>query len=766
MVNDFQKCTYRQGGKALIEEKRDSMSKNLVIVESPAKAKTIGRYLGKDYVIAASVGHIRDLPSASMGVDVRRDFKPTYINMRGKEKVIRELKDLAEKASQVYIATDPDREGEAIAWHIAGILKIDPEKACRISFNEITQKAVVAAIENPRNIDIDLVNAQQARRILDRLVGYELSPLLWKKIRKGLSAGRVQSVATKMIVDREAEINAFQKEEYWLLTAELSPTDIHFPFKSKYLGEIHSDKIERIKLKDKEQTQNVINELKDNDYSVYNVKKGKKSTHPSAPFTTSTLQQEASRRLSFSSRKTMSVAQQLYEGIELSGYGQVALVSYIRSDSVRVSADAVEAAATIIEDKYGKDYLPKTPRKFNNKNASQDAHEAIRPTHFELSPESIQYALSSDQYRLYKMIWDRFIASQMSSAQLNTLTLDIRCSDHMFRTQGETIIFKGYLAQYEDIDDEQEEKEKEGTKAKLPMVEKGDVLKELSLVPEQKFTQPPARYTEASLIKAMEEKGIGRPSTYAPTISTILERLYVEKQNKYLHPTELGEIVTKMISENFDQIVDYKFTATMEESLDDVELGKRNWVEVLKAFYQPFHDQVEKAVKDVAKIEMQVQMTGDKCPECKEGDLLIKEGRYGRFVACSNFPECKYTKNLETPVPVKCPICGSGLVALKSRKFKGRIFYTCDKKGSDSNCPFISWDLPIDGKFCPECQSYMVQKAFRGRKYEKCANKDCVTNKRTKAKADKIESDEKGVSDASNNQLSQDSTSGSETPNE
>ncbi|NLT12088.1 MAG: type I DNA topoisomerase [Clostridiaceae bacterium] len=743
------------------------MSKNLVIVESPAKAKTIGRYLGKEFVIAASVGHIRDLPSSSMGVDVRRDFKPTYINMRGKEKVIRELKDMADKASQVYIATDPDREGEAIAWHIAGILKIDPEKACRISFNEITQKAVVSAIENPRNIDIDLVNAQQARRILDRLVGYELSPLLWKKIRKGLSAGRVQSVATKMIVDREAEINAFQKEEYWLLTSELTPIDKHFPFKSKYLGLIHADKIERVKLKDKQQTQKVIDELKNKEYSVYNVKKGKKSTHPSAPFTTSTLQQEASRRLSYSSRKTMSVAQQLYEGIELSGYGQVALVSYIRTDSVRVSADAVEAAAAIIEEKYGKDYLPKTPRKFNNKNASQDAHEAIRPTHFELSPESIQYALSSDQYRLYKMIWDRFIASQMASAQLNTLTLDIQCADHIFRTQGETVIFKGYLAQYEEIEDDTDLKEDhEGTKAKLPMLEKGDVLKELSLVPEQKFTQPPPRYTEASLIKAMEEKGIGRPSTYAPTISTILERLYVEKQNKYLYPTELGEIVTKMISENFDQIVDYKFTATMEESLDDVELGKRNWIEVLRAFYEPFHDQVEKAGKEVAKIEMQVTMTGDKCPECQQGDLLIKEGRYGRFVACSNFPECKYTKNLETPVAVKCPICGSGLVALKSRKFKGRIFYTCDKKGSDSNCPFISWDLPIDGKSCPECQSYMVQKVFRGRKYEKCANKDCVTNKRSKSKAENKDTDLKTDGSVLLDQISDATPSEAETKND
>ena len=550
------------------------MSKNLVIVESPAKAKTIGRYLGKEYKIAASVGHIRDLPSSTMGVDVRRDFKPTYINMRGKEKVIRELKDLAESADRVYIATDPDREGEAIAWHIAKVLNIDLNDDCRISFNEITEKAIKNAIMSPRKIDIDLVNAQQARRILDRLVGYELSPLLWSKVRKGLSAGRVQSVATKLVVDREKEIEAFVPEEYWNINAELTPKNTSFPFKARYHGEKKNGKIEKVKISSKEETDALLSRIKNGEYSVDSVKKGRKHRQPFAPFTTSTLQQEASRRISFTSRKTMSVAQQLYEGVEISGQGQVALVSYIRTDSVRVSDEAMTAARRLIAEKYGEKYLPKSPRKYSNKNSAQDAHEAIRPAHFELDPESIKSSLSVDQYRLYKLIWDRFLASQMSSAEVDTVSLDVICQHSIFRAQGETIQFQGFLAAYADVAEETNDDDK-NVKAKLPDLTDGQALDLIDIKSEQKFTLPPARFTEATLIKTLEEKGIGRPSTYAPTISTILERNYIDKKGKIIYPTELGKVVTLLLSENFTEIVDVSFTADMESKLDEIEVGKK-----------------------------------------------------------------------------------------------------------------------------------------------------------------------------------------------
>ena len=710
------------------------MERKLVVVETPAKAKTIGRYLGKEYRITASVGHIRDLPSATIGVDVKKNFKPTYITIKGKEKVIREMKDLAQDCGQIYIATDPDREGEAIAWHIAKVLGVDLESLCRISFNEITEKAVQNAIHTPRKIDLDLVNAQQARRILDRLVGYELSPLLWKKIRKGLSAGRVQSVATKMVVDREGEINAFKKEEYWVLTAELTPENENFPFKSRYHGRKRNGKMEKVRLSNQEETERIIADTKNQPFVVDHLKKGSKQRHPFAPFTTSTLQQEASRRLNFSSRKTMSVAQQLYEGVEIAGQGQVALVSYIRTDSVRVSDEALAMAREQIKERYGERFLPRTPRKYSNKNAAQDAHEAIRPAHFELPPETIHASLSPDQFRLYKMVWDRFISSQMASAEVDTVSVDISCSNHIFRTQGETIRFPGFLEAYTDIqEDTSEEDEKVSSKEKLPELSDGQTLALLNLQPQQKFTQPPARYTEASLIKAMEELGIGRPSTYAPTISTIIERAYVEKQAKYLLPTELGSIVTKLLAENFDNIVDVKFTAYMEELLDEIELGQKEWVNVLGSFYPAFHEQVVHAGDVVAKIEIQQEKTGEKCPLCGEGELMVKEGRYGKFVACSLFPTCKYTKNLDTVVQGTCPKCGSGLVSHTSKKFKGRVFYTCDKKGSDSECDFISWDLPVEGKSCQTCGGFMVWKRFRGKAYPKCGNRDCSTNKRKSA---------------------------------
>ena len=716
------------------------MSKNLVIVESPAKAKTIGRYLGKEYKITASVGHIRDLPSSTMGVDVKHDFKPTYINMRGKEKVIRELKELAGSADRVYIATDPDREGEAIAWHIAKVLNIDLNEDCRISFNEITEKAIQNAILSPRKIDIDLVNAQQARRILDRLVGYELSPLLWSKVRKGLSAGRVQSVATKLVVDREKEIDAFVPEEYWNVNVELTPETNRFPFRARYHGQKKNGKIEKVKLANKEQTDALLSELSGKPYFVDTMKKGRKMRQPFAPFTTSTLQQEASRRIGFTSRKTMSVAQQLYEGVEISGQGQVALVSYIRTDSVRVSTEAMEAARELIISKYGDKYLPKSPRKYSNKNSAQDAHEAIRPAHFELDPETIKSSLSNDQYRLYKLIWDRFLSSQMASAEVDTVSLDVRCENSIFRTQGETVKFQGFLAAYADITEDNPEDDK-NVKSKLPELSDGQSLKLLDLKPEQKFTMPPARYTEATLIKTLEEKGIGRPSTYAPTISTILERNYIDKEGKVIHPTELGKVVTALLSDNFEEIVDVSFTADMESKLDEIEVGKKDWVKVLSDFYPSFHELIVKAGSSVSKVKMEEKKTGETCPDCG-ADLVVKEGRFGQFIACSNFPECKYTRNIEITVKGSCPLCGSGLVSHRSNKYKGRVFYTCDKKGTDPNCEFISWYLPVEGQKCDTCGSYMIWKRFRGRAYPKCANPECPKNTAKKsAKTDDTESE-------------------------
>lgn len=719
------------------------MSKNLVIVESPAKAKTIGRYLGKDYRITASVGHIRDLPSATLGVDVKHQYKPMYINMKGKEKVIHELKEMASQADRIYIATDPDREGEAIAWHIAQILKIDDQSPCRISFNEITEPALKHAVEHPRAIDMDLVNSQQARRILDRLVGYELSPLLWKKIKKGTSAGRVQSVATRMIVEREREILAFKPEEYWLLTAWLHKQASNPLFRARYYGEINGAKVSKVKLVDQAGTEVIVADIKGRTFQVWQVKKGNKHRTPGPPFTTSTLQQEASRFLGFTSKRTMSVAQQLYEGVDLPGMGAMALVTYIRTDSVRISAEATDEARHYILDKYGKSYLPASARGFKNRNSAQDAHEAIRPAHFDLNPESIRDQLSFDQYRLYKLIWDKFIASQMAVASIDTVVADLAAGSHIFRAQGETVVFPGFLAQYgvqlvdQEAEEDKEKADAENAKEKLPDLNEGESLLLDRLLPEQKFTQPPARYTEATLIKAMEEQGIGRPSTYAPTISTIQDRLYVEKDKKFLLPTELGKTVTVLLEEQFNNIVDVAFTAKMEEKLDTVESGQQGWIELLDQFYPPFHEQVV-AAEGIERVKIPDVLTGEKCPECHEGDLVVKEGRFGKFVACSRYPDCKHTKNIEVVARGKCPLCGSGLLTRTSKKYKGSQFYTCDKLGNNPECPFISWDLPIDGKVCETCGSYMVWKRYKGRSYPRCGNKDCTTNHRkTKEAADK-----------------------------
>lgn len=713
------------------------MGKKLVIVESPAKAKTIGRYLGNEYKIMASVGHIRDLPSSSLGVDVNNSFKPIYINMRGKEKVIKELKEASKNSDFVYIATDPDREGEAIAWHISKALNVDSSTNCRITFNEITKKAVQEAISSPRTIDMDLVNAQQARRILDRLVGYELSPLLWSKIRKGLSAGRVQSVATKLVMLRDNEIKAFIPEEYWNIISKVKNENSDVNFVIKYFGDKTSDgKSEKRKITNADEANEVINDVKGNNFIVDSVKKGKKERNPFPPFTTSTLQQEASRRLGFTSKKTMSVAQQLYEGIELGSDGPTALVSYIRTDSVRISDEAVAASREYLNDKYGKEYIAPFVRTYKNRNSSQDAHEAIRPTHFDMIPDKIRNSLSVDQYKLYKLIWDRFMATQMASAKIDTVAVEASCKNHVFKVAGETVVFPGFLVLYGDVNEDNQSSDDD--KVKLPEINEGQVLINLDTIGEQKFTTPPPHYTEATLIKALEENGIGRPSTYAPTISTILERKYVDKSGKSIIITELGVLVTELLDNNFKEIVDVKFTADMESNLDKVEEGENDWVKVLGEFYPNFHKQVEDAEQKVSRVKMEEEKLGEVCPECGVGDLLVKTGRYGKFIACSNFPKCSYTRNVEVAAKGKCPICSSGLVSHKSRKYRGKTFYTCDKKGSNPNCDFISWDLPIDDRKCDTCGSYMVWRRFRGKSYPKCANKDCPTNK-TRKKSDDSE---------------------------
>ncbi|NLA81644.1 MAG: type I DNA topoisomerase [Clostridiaceae bacterium] len=713
------------------------MTKTLLVVESPAKAKTIARYLGKDFDVRASVGHIRDLPASTLGVDVNRSFKPMYLTLPGKDKVVRELKGAADKADRILLATDPDREGEAIAWHLAHILKIDGQSDCRIVFNEITAKAVSKAVEEARPIDEDLVNAQQSRRILDRLVGYELSPFLWQKIRKGLSAGRVQSVATRLIVLREREIQAFVPEEYWKLRAQLSKGQEDSFFSSLYFGKKKSGRASRVALKSKEDLDQLLGQLEGCDYLVDEVKKGSRKRRPYAPFTTSTLQQSASRALGFTSKRTMSAAQNLYEGVILGDLGQTSLVSYIRTDSVRVSPEAVAAARDLIESTYGKAYLPAKAPFYRNKSKAQDAHEAIRPSHFDLPPAKVKAYLSNDQYRIYEMIWNRFLASQMEAAVYDKLGVDILAGDNLFRARGETLIFPGWLTLYGHREESKEESPADDNEPELvdiPPLVKGDILQLKALVPEQKFTQPPPRYTEASLIREMEELGIGRPSTYAPTISTLFDRLYVEREGRQLKPTELGTTVTGMLEAHFGKIVDTDFTADMESELDEIEAGDRDWVDVLEAFYRPFHEDVIKAMETAEKIVIEDIPTGRTCPLCDKGELVIREGRYGKFIACSTYPECKYTETISEPTKAHCPKCGSPVRSRKIRR--GNLLYFCDKT-KDPDCDFAGFDLPIDGKNCESCGSYMVSKRFRGKYYERCSNKECPTNKKASTKKKK-----------------------------
>lgn len=704
------------------------MAKTLVIVESPAKANTIARYLGKDFEVMASVGHVRDLPASTLGINKDKDFKPLYITMPGKESVIANLKAKKAKADRVLLATDPDREGEAIAWHLAQALKIDPNSDCRISFNEITQKAVKENVEKARPLNMNLVDAQQGRRILDRLVGYELSPLLWDKIRKGLSAGRVQSVACKMIVDREREIRAFVPEEYWPLKALLEDAASKGRFTANYHGDFVNGKVKKRSLKNEDECLSLCKELESAEFKLTKLKKRKLKRKPYPPFTTSTLQQEASRYLNFSASRTMRAAQQLYEGVKLEEEGQTSLISYIRTDSLRISGEAISPARNYIETQYGSEYLPAKPNFYKNKKAAQDAHEAIRPIHFDLPPIKLKGQLSSDQYKLYKLIWDKFIASQMTPSEVESSNLDIHAANAVFKARGERVLFPGWQAIYGFKEESEDAPDRD-----LPELKEGQMLKLIKLDKEQKFTLPPARYTEAALIKEMEEEGIGRPSTYAPTINTLFSRNYVEKDGRALVPTEICFLVTEMLEENFANIVSSKFTAQMEEELDSVEEGDKNWVQVIREFYPDFHEQVEAANKNVEKHEFPEEKIGEHCPDCKEGELLKKHGRYGEFIACSRYPDCKYTRAIEEVAEEgQCPECKSRIFIKRSRKRRNSIFYVC-AKDNNPNCDYISWDLPL-AKNCAICGKHMIKKRYRRRLYEKCSDPDCPSNKKQESK--------------------------------
>ncbi|SCW40662.1 DNA topoisomerase-1 [Ruminococcaceae bacterium YRB3002] len=709
------------------------MGKTLVIVESPAKANTIGRYLGKEYVIKASKGHIRDLPQKVMGVNTKNNYKPQYIDSPDKAAVIREIKELAAKCDNVLIATDPDREGEAIAWHIATVLKIDPSTKCRITFNEITKKAVQKAVSEPREIDLNVVDAQQARRVLDRLCGYELSPLLWRKIHKDLSAGRVQSVATKLVMERDDEIAAFEPKEYWEIVSSVSHEGTKLKkdrFDIEYYGESEEESVRKVTLNNADEANAVVDDVKGSNFTVSKVTKGEKERNSAAPFTTSTLQQEASRRLGFAPARTMNVAQMLYQGVNIADQGSVALISYMRTDSVRISDEAVAAARDLIMKKYGKDYLCPYKREFKNKNSAQDAHEAIRPTHFDLEPDVVKSSLTGDQYKLYKLIWERFIATQMSGARLDTMTADIVNGGHVFKVSGEVVTFDGFLKLYDDLRETGGDSKKKETV--LPVINEGDVLVNHSTDAVQKFTQPKPHYTEATLISTMEKNGIGRPSTYAPTISTIEKRNYVDKEGKSIIITDIGRLVTVFLQEHFEEFMDVGFTADMEEKLDSIESGDASWVDIIDGFYPKFHDQIEEVGRNAEKITIEDEKTGEMCPECGS-ELVFKNSRYGRFIACSNYPDCKFSKNIEVKLKdTPCPYCGSEINILKSKKHKNKTFYACDRKGSDPDCQFISWDPPVKDKKCPTCGSFMVYKKFRGKTYQKCGNRECPSNEKRK----------------------------------
>ena len=686
-------------------------SHNLVIVESPSKAKTIGRYLGPGYTVKASMGHLRDLPKSKMGVDLETDFTPQYIPVRGKEALIKELKAEAAKADTVYLATDPDREGEAISWHLKELLGLPDQKAQRVTFNEITQKVVKESIAKPRDIDYDLVDAQQARRILDRIVGYQLSPLLWKKVRRGLSAGRVQSVATRMVVDRENEIRAFQPKEYWSLDVKLSRIGKPGSFTAHYYGSPKKQELES-----EEQTNSVIHDITGKEFTITNVKKAEKKRSSAPPFTTSTLQQEASRKLGFTPKKTMMVAQQLYEGVEVEGEGTTGLITYMRTDSLRLSDEAMDAAARFIKNRYGDSYYYGKHHVFKTKSSAQDAHEAIRPSHVELEPERVRYSLTPDQYKLYKLIWSRFLATQMANALFDTVSIDAECAGHVFRASHQSMRFPGFIAVYEEGRDD----EVDAMGSPLPDLAAGEKTTASDLKKEQHFTQPPARYTEATLVKAMEEKGVGRPSTYAATISTIQDREYVIKQDKRLQPTPLGEIVTGLMMDRFNDIIDVEFTANMESRLDAVEEGQQHWKALLAEFYEGFKKELEEAETALEGVRLKVpeEETDEVCEVCGR-NMVIKTGRFGKFLACPGFPDCRNTKALVERMPGRCPKCGSGMLKRKSKK--GYAYYACEK---GAECGFMSWDVPT-AEDCPECGFTMFKKSGKGRMKPFCVNETC-----------------------------------------
>ena len=684
---------------------------NLVIVESPSKAKTIGKYLGPDYTVKASMGHLRDLPKSTMGVDLNHDFQPEYIPVPGKETLIRELQTAANSAQTVYLATDPDREGEAISWHLKELLNLPEEKIRRVTFNAITPKTVAESIQAPRGIDYDLVDAQQARRVLDRVVGYQLSPFLWRKVRKGLSAGRVQSVATRLVVDRENEIRAFQSKEYWTLDVKLSRVDKAGSFVARYWGNSKKQELES-----EEQVDAVIAAITGREFTVTNVKKGEKKRSSAPPFTTSTLQQEASRKLNMSPKRTMAIAQQLYEGVDVAGEGTTGLITYMRTDSLRIAPEALAEAADFIKARYGESYYYGKPHVFKTKGGAQDAHEAIRPTHVELDPERVRGSLTGEQYRLYKLIWSRFLASQMANALFDTVSIDTQCADHTFRSSHQSMRFAGFIAVYEEGKDEEEE----AVGSPLPDLSVGEKANPSDLKKEQHFTQPPARYTEASLVKAMEEKGVGRPSTYASVISTIQDREYVNKVDKRLCPTALGEVVTGLMLDRFNDIIDVEFTANMETRLDDVEEGKRNWVDVLRDFYDGFHQEMVDAEKALEGTRLKVpdEVTEEICEVCGR-NMVVKVGRFGKFLACPGFPECTNTKPIVERMPGRCPKCGSGMLKRKSKK--GYAYYACE---GGASCGFMSWDVPTADD-CPVCGNTMFKKAGKGRNKSFCINENC-----------------------------------------
>ncbi len=685
---------------------------DLVIVESPAKAKTIERYLGGGYKVVASMGHLRDLPKSTMGVDIEHGFEPDYQPVKGREDVIEKLKKAAKRADTVYLATDPDREGEAISWHLKELLDIPDGKARRVTFNEITKKVVKEGIANPRDIDQDLVDAQQARRILDRIVGYKLSPLLWRKIRKGLSAGRVQSVATRMVLDREREIRDFKPEEYWHLTAILR-TDKGQTFPALY----HGTEKKKQELHSQAEVQAVMDAVKGRPFTIADLAHGTKKRSPSPPFITSTLQQEASRRLGMTPRRTMSIAQQLYEGVDVEGEGTIGLITYMRTDSLRLSEDALAAAGQFIRSHYGEEYYYGKPRRYKTGSNAQDAHEAIRPSVPSLTPEMVKKSLTGEQYRLYRLIWGRFTASQMANAVYDNITVDAVCAGHIFRAYHSKIAFPGYTAVYDDNRDEDEE---QGGKKPLPELKQGQSVALDKLEPEQHFTAPPSRYSEATLIRAMEEKGIGRPSTYAPTITTITAREYVVKEGKYLKPTPLGETVTELMEQRFPDIVDVKFTARMEDDLDKVEEGKTDWKGVLGEFYDGFSKDLAQAEEALSgtRIKVPDEVSGEICPNCGR-NLVVKSGRFGRFLACPGYPECSFTMPLVVEMPGTCPKCGSRIFKRTSKK--GYTYYACEKGAA---CGFMSWDVPTK-EVCPVCGKTMFKLAGKGQRKPFCINESC-----------------------------------------